>query len=85
MERRQSERKRIAAIIYLRISGRRLVWCEASSLTAVGTFIEVTPRAMAGGREVQLIFVLAICGITKLRRVPAAVARVATTGRDAIA
>jgi hypothetical protein len=82
VERRQSERKRIAAIVYLRIPGRRLVWCEASNLSAGGTFIEVTPPAMRWGREVQLIFVLAIGGIIKLRRVPAVVARVCHDGAE---
>ncbi len=66
MERRQSERKRISANVYLR-DRQQLVRCRASNLSASGAFNELTPTAMRPGGEVQLVFVLTVDGIIKLR------------------
>jgi hypothetical protein len=80
MERRTSERKRVAAIVYLCVRGQRFQRCKAYNLSAGGVFVETTPLALRRGRKVQLVFVLAVGGVIKLHRLPAVVARVSRNG-----
>ncbi|MBA2410156.1 MAG: PilZ domain-containing protein [Gammaproteobacteria bacterium] len=80
IERRQSERKQVAALVYLCASGQRFRRCKASDLSAGGTFIELEPIALRRGRKVQLVFVLAAGATIKLHRLQAVVARVTRTG-----
>ncbi|MGH8501446.1 MAG: PilZ domain-containing protein [Gammaproteobacteria bacterium] len=80
IERRQSERKQVAALVYLCVTGQRFRRCKASDLSAGGIFIEMEPFALRRGRKVQLVFVLATGATIKLHRLPAVVARVTRAG-----
>ncbi len=80
MERRQSERKKVTAVVYLCVTGRPFQRCKAYNLSAGGVFVETRPLGLRRGRKVQLVFVLAIGPIIKLRRLPAVVARVSRDG-----
>lgn len=80
IERRQSERKQVAALVYLCVTGQRFRRCKACDLSAGGTFIELEPFALRRGRKVQLVFVLTTGRTIKLHRLQAVVARVTKAG-----
>jgi hypothetical protein len=79
-ERRQSERKAIAAVVYLCVKSRPFQRCKAHNLSAGGVFVEIEPLILRCGRKVQLVFVLAVGTLIKLHRLPEVVARVSKSG-----
>jgi hypothetical protein len=80
MERRKSERKKVAALVYLCVTGQPFRRCRACNLSSGGVFVETVPLALRRGRKVQLVFVLPVEAVIKLRRVTAIVARVSKQG-----
>jgi hypothetical protein len=80
MERRNSERKKVAALVYLYVTGQPFRRCRACNLSSGGVFVETGPLSLRRGRKVQLVFVLPLDAVIKLRRVPAVIARVSKDG-----
>jgi hypothetical protein len=80
MERRNSERKKVAARVYLYVAGQPFRRCTACNLSSGGVFIEAKPLSLRRGRKVQLVFALPFNGVIRLRRLPAVVARTSKNG-----
>lgn len=79
-ERRLSERKKVAAVVYLCVAGQRFQRCRASDLSVGGVYVEMQPPTLRRGRKVHLVFVLAVGATIKLHRLQAVVVRVSKHG-----
>jgi hypothetical protein len=80
MERRNSERKKVTARVYLYVTGQPFRRCIACNLSSGGVFVETRPLSLRRGRKVQLVFALTLDGVIRLRRLPAVVARTSKNG-----
>lgn len=76
MERRQSERKRVKANVYLFFQGQRIRRCRAVNLSSRGVLLDTGSLNIPRGTKLELVFVLDLGITTKLHRLRGVVARV---------
>ncbi len=80
MERRLNTRQKAVTRVYLRIPGGKLRRCKTANLSPAGVFVEADTLDVPRGQLVDLIFVLGLQPVIKIKRRKAIVAHVSGRG-----
>ncbi len=80
MERRLNTRQKAVTRVYLRVPGGRLRRCKTANLSPAGVFVEADSLDLPRGQLVDLIFVLGLQPVIKIKRRKAIVAHVSRRG-----
>lgn len=80
MERRLSSRKRVSASVYLAWPGRRPQRYRVSDVSRSGVFVQMRPRGVARGAQLEMVLVVPRGSLHKIYRLPATVVRVGEGG-----
>lgn len=80
MERRLNTRQKAVTRVYLRIPGGKLRRCKTANLSPAGVFVEADTLGVPRGQLVDLIFVLGLQPVIKIKRRKAIVAHVSGRG-----